>query len=824
MILVSSQFSSKQHPPGELTVLDFVGTEGTNVPHEFEITLACESAAVVQSAMDGTLLGRSATLSIHGHLASATRRVRGHVRKVTAVPRDPVANRNVIKVELVSRLWLLTQHTRSRIFQDKTVREIIDVICDDWQIERTWRLVGDLHPCPYITQYNETDYEFMTRLLARSGIFFYPSEPSKDDTFDDAIAFQNHGWLSPIMEDEFGQSTSTSPVVEHLHRHESLDTQQIVFDLSFASKVRPRAVHLSDYDFRNPALTIKAQSETDSQIEKDGESRSDEGEKEEGEDARKLQTALFVDTAESDSDFSYIEFSDAHAAVVLEQERRDARVLSGASTCWRIRPGYKFRIASTWSVAFERDYVPIQVRHRASIDLLDERKLQYENTFAGIEDGLAARPPRAPMTIRAVSETATVIGEGSDVVTDKYGRVQVRFHWSTESSCWLRVSQPWAGASLGAQFIPRVGTEVLVTFLGGDMDRPLVVGSLYNGTHHPPFESPDDATRSGFRSKTSGGEGYNELSFEDRPGEEELRLDAQRTLTEISRQDHRVSVARNQSVTIGGSQEIQVGRVSAVVNGPSVHLVNGDFANTVMGALSQSVGGNGDLRVTGTLTQRSGREFKEVESCSATCVKEDATTRVKGHSLTIVGEHDKPTSSILHVEGASNFYSAANTEIVSESAIEIRCGKSSIRLTPDAIEIFSPNLLLHGDTVTTEAEETITSIARDEQKICAKKVLVRADGASLALSQIAKVDGRLIKLNCGPDPADAELPTYEPKVPTTFKLVDQNGTPMTNQRFRLVMEDGTERSGFLDEDGSAELTLEASGQIVFPDVDNPRRG
>jgi type VI secretion system secreted protein VgrG len=368
-----------------------------------------------------------------------------------------------------------------------------------------------------------------------------------------------------------------------------------------------------------------------------------------------------------------------------------------------------------------------------------------------------------------------------------------------------------------------VGSEVLITFLGGDMDRPLVVGSLYNGTHPLPFKTPQEKTRSGFKTKTSGGQGYNELSFEDAAGKEELRFHAQRNLTEVVRHDHSSTVERNQTLVVRGEQSIRVGMQSTTVEGASVHVTTGGHQHAIGGGLTQSVGGNGDLRIAGTLTQHSKRKFEEIEGASSTTVKEDLMMRVKGHALTIVGEHDHPTSSIHHVEGSSNFYSVGATEIVSEVAIELRCGQSSIRLTPDSIELYTPNLLLHAENAEIAADDTMKLLAKNAQTLAAKKIQIQADAAGVSLGQVAKIDGTLIKLNCAPDPADEVLPKHEPPVPTKFKLVDQDGKPIANQRFRLLMGDGSERSGFLDKDGSAELLLEGSGKIIFPDVDNPRK-
>ena len=806
-----ASFHSEHHPAFDLTVIAFEGKEATNEPFVFSITLRCDTEEDARRAMEETLIGQWAIFTLPA--PGTARKIRGHVRKVTFVANHFEDRHALIEVELVSRLWLLTQRTQSRIFQDQTVPEIVDAICSEWELDHVWRLGRRYERCPYVTQYNETDYDFLGRVLAKEGIFFDDGDPADDGAHGDTVVFQDDARLYLVMADEKGRPTKKPPSLPSWNR--PIQTgEEIVFGLRARAQVRPTGVRLSDYDFRKPSLAITGKANAEQK--NDGATRSDPS---------RLQTSVFVDTPESDANPTFVEFTDAHAAVVLDQGRRDTSTLAGSTNCPRVRTGHTLAIDARDCPTLSGVYVPIEVHHRGATSAgVDAQHVDYESSFVCIDARRVFRPARPTLAIRAVSETATVIGDGDDIVTDEYGRVKVQFHWSSTTSVWLRVSQPWANAASGAQFIPRVGTEVLVTFLGGDMDRPLVVGSLYNGTHPLPFRTPQDKTRSGFKTKTSGGEGYNELSFEDLAGKEEIRVHAQRNLLETVRNDHRLTVERNESIVVRGEQQTNVGTQKLVVDGPSVHVTNGGHQHTIAGGLTQTVGGNGDLRVAGTFTEHAKRRFEEIEEASTSLVGGDRTVRVEGHSLTIVGEHDRRTSSILHVEGTSASYSVGTTEIVSESAIELRCGQSSIRLTPDSIELYTPNLLLHAEKVEVAADDTMKLLAKNEQTLAAKKILVQAEGASVALSQLVKIDGTLIKLNCAPDPSDEELPKHVPPVPTKFKLVDQDGKPIPHQRFRLVMGDGTERSGFLDQDGAAELPLEASGEIVFPDVDNPRRG
>lgn len=829
MTAVVARFASEKHPDDDFTVVRFEGLEATNEIHVFRVVVRCAEPDVAARAFRESLVGFGATLTLHPD-NPPTRSIRGHVREVRIAtsPSTPSTKTNdddtTLEIELVSWAWLLTQRTQSRIFQDKTAMQIVDTILDPWGIERTWKLVRRYAPLPYVTQFNETDYDFLRRILAREGIALFSVPSSKKDAHSDALVFVDEAVLLPAMEDELGETSSTAPSLTVHRERPSVVRGEFVFDAALATRVRPGAVRLADYDFRKPALEIVGKATAKMAGDASDAANGAIGERSATDVERKLTTALFHDAAESDSDPNFIEYTDARAAIVLQQERRDRAVLLGSSTCWRVRIGHKLALETSDDASreAEHEWVPCEVRHVGATNGRDPSSILYENTFVCVPAATLHRPARMPLVHRAVTETAVVVGEGDEIVTDAAGRVKVRFHWASESSCWLRVASPWAGAAFGAQFTPRVGTEVLVSFLGGDMDRPVVVGALFNGTHLPPFPQAE-RSRSGLRSKSIGGTGYNELSFDDAPQAEELRLTAERNMTATVKRDHVLTVQRNQVVDVKGEQRTQLGEENVTVLGTSTRLVNGEHKATILGGYTQTVGGNADLRTTGTFTQQSAREYVEVQGPAQRVVREDMVARVKGHALTIVGEHDRRTSSTLHVEGSSSLYSVGATTIQSDSVIELRCGQSMIRIGPDAIELDTPSLLLHAKNTEIVVDEAMKLRAKKELVSAAPKILLQSTAASVALAEIAKIDGTLVKLNCGPEAPDVDLPKLAARPPTTIALVDQAGAPIKNQRFRLLLADGSERAGFLDEEGRAELVLDDGGEIVFPDVDNPRR-
>jgi type VI secretion system secreted protein VgrG len=232
-------------------------------------------------------------------------------------------------------------------------------------------------------------------------------------------------------------------------------------------------------------------------------------------------------------------------------------------------------------------------------------------------------PYRHPLTIAKPFiggvQTAFVVGmEGEEIHTDAHGRVKVKFHWDREgetnenSSCWIRVAQMWAGPGWGSQFIPRIGHEVIVGFVEGDPDRPLIMGSVYNGNNRLPYELPDNQTRSTIKSNSSpGGEGFNEIRLEDAAGEEEIYIHAQKDRNEETLNDHSLIVGNNRTTTvevddtetIGNNQSLEVGGTQTIAVGSNQSVdVGGSQTITVQGPVTIQSGGATSLVLDGNVT------------------------------------------------------------------------------------------------------------------------------------------------------------------------------------------------------------------------------
>src|SRR5262249_50295379 len=246
--------------------------------------------------------------------------------------------------------------------------------------------------------------------------------------------------------------------------------------------------------------------------------------------------------------YSKKEQGERYAAIRMEEEQAPMVVISGASSCRGLIPGYRFDLRDHYRRDFNKQYVVVSVSHSASQEMNYRSGLEngagftYSNQFQCIAHETPFRPPRVtPAPFVRGSQTAIVVGpENEEIYVDKYGRVKVKFHWDRRGSqdiapenrsYWVRVSQNWAGKRFGGVFLPRIGQEVIVDFLEGDPDQPIITGRVYNGESMPPHELPKEMTKSTIKSNSSkGGQGFNELRFEDKKDHEQVFIHSQKRL------------------------------------------------------------------------------------------------------------------------------------------------------------------------------------------------------------------------------------------------------------------------------------------------------
>ena len=361
---------------------------------------------------------------------------------------------------------------------------------------------------------------------------------------------------------------------------------------------------------------------------------------------------------------------------------------------------------------------------------------RYENAFECIPVAHGFRPPRATPAPRILGpQTATVTGSsGEEIHTDKHGRIKVRFHWDEHhplddtASCWVRTAQMWAGPSWGTWFLPRVGMEVVVEFLDGNPDRPLVTGCVYNSQNPPPYPLPDEKTKSTIKSNSSkGGGGFNEFRFEDAKGSEEVFLHAQKNYNEKILNDMSTSVGHDQSLTVGHDQTITVdndrtktvkGYETITVNKDRCHSIDGTENITIKGSLTMAVLGGGN--------------------------KGKATDPTPpGMGVDVTGEYNiKASSKFTVTVGASTLVMDTSSIALATSAkISLTVGGSSITLVPAQIDVASATVVAAGGKAA-----SVLKLDGDADLKGGGKVLVHKGGSHVLLDGAAEMKGSTAKV------------------------------------------------------------------------------
>jgi type VI secretion system secreted protein VgrG len=468
-------------------------------------------------------------------------------------------------------LWFLTRRSDCRIFQDMTVPDIVKkVFATHGGIANyEFRLNGSYRTRTYCVQYRETDCNFIARLLEDEGIFWHFEHAEGEHKL---ILVDSAAALSPAPHAAslpyYGNTAQASPDVD------------IVTDWTSASEVRSGRTALCSYNFETPATSM-------------------------GVDASESRAHDQADLELYDYQGDYYNKGDGAqiAAVRLDETQSSHARLSGSTNAYGLANGHLFTLTRHPSEDQNADYFVTQTQINASINTLESgtQTGDYSCRFSAVPATQNYRPPRrTPKPFVQGPQSAVVTGPGGEeIYTDKYGRVKVQFHWdrygkkNETSSCWMRVSHPWAGKSFGAIHIPRIGQEVIVDFLEGDPDQPLITGRVYNAEQMPPWDLPGNMTQSGILTRSSKGGAYgnaNAIRFEDKKGEEQLWLHAEKDqLTEVEHDedkwvgnDRRKTIDRDETSHIKRDRTETVDRNEKIaVHGWRTEEVDGDETITI---------------------------------------------------------------------------------------------------------------------------------------------------------------------------------------------------------------------------------------------------
>jgi type VI secretion system secreted protein VgrG len=524
------------------------------------------------TVIDGKdIIGKTVSISI-AQDDGGKRTLTGMVNNFTLVGRN--RRFTFYNATIVPHVWMLTRNFQSRIFQHKTVEDILREVFKGFEVK--YQLQAEYKPRNFCVQYQETDFAFASRLMEEEGIYYYFEHTAETEKM--------------VLRDDFKSpedcpNKSEIPIYNEDLTGELLETAIKQWQTDY--RIQSGKVTLWDYHFQLPKKKLEAEKQSAFDV---GNNKEFEVYEFPAGYARKYDD---IDKSGGErSDLTNV-FPDNKKTIANRMLMFDSqyKTVTGLSDCCTLTPGYRFQLRNHPNKEFNIKYIVLSVQHNAeqSPDYIvgDTSPNAYINKFTCIPHG-AGQPEFRPAlkTSKPIiygSQTAVVVGPaGEEIFTDKYGRVKVQFHWDRDgkydpdSACWLRVATSIAGNKWGTMFIPRIGQEVVVDFLGGDPDQPIIVGSVYNPETMPHYELPKFKTLSYIKTRTSpdDGKGFNELRFEDKQGKEQVFIHSQKRMD--------VRVRQSLYETCGGNRQERIGMRTD--NNPG-------------GNLAVSIGGNYDLHV-----------------------------------------------------------------------------------------------------------------------------------------------------------------------------------------------------------------------------------
>ncbi|WP_224983047.1 type VI secretion system Vgr family protein [Geomonas agri] len=611
-----------------LLLTDLTGEEGISRSFSFELSLLSERHSIPLQTLPGSNATVSITLTngrrryLNGTIASFTQGRSGGEE-------GEDSRFSFYRCILVPWFWTLSKSADIRIFQNRSTPEIVEQVFENHGFSwYRFDLRGSYDKREFCVQYRETAFNFVSRLLEEEGLFYFFRHEDGKHTMIIADS-PDANPPCPFQQNASSRSSATGT-----------RNEDVITALETTRYMHSGRYSLNDYNFAIPRTGLKAEAPAVAQT----------------------QTAK-CEVYDAPGCYGSRSAGDRLARIRMEEEETMATVMFGSSDCRAFASGYRFRLRDHCNSNWEgKELLLVSVKHDAMEAYATGSSSSYHNSFVCIPHQTPYRPTRlTPKPVVQGTQTAVVVGPpGEEIHTDQYGRVKVKFLWDRavkgddSSSCWIRVSQPLAGNGWGATFLPRVGHEVLVQFLEGDPDRPVIIGQLHNGMNLPPYQLPAEKTKSCLKScSTPGGQGHNELRFEDKKGEEQLYLHAQREQVNRVNEDSVEWVGQDRHLIVNRD------RLEKVSRDQHVEIV-GDCNETIGGTLSLSLGADVQLKVATKCALQAGEEVVVlsaknivIESLTQVCLKVgDSFIDISPAGVNIVG------SNVLINQGGSPAVSA----------------------------------------------------------------------------------------------------------------------------------------------------------------------
>ena len=556
-----------------LRVVEFSVSEGLSSPFQLELIVAAENDALDIAGWIGkagvlTLFHTRDPRVFHGELVAARQLESG--RRFTRY-----------QLSLAPKFHLLKYRSGCRIFQSLSVPRIIEKLFDEARIEgNDYRLdLKRSYPTrDFCVQYQESEFHFLSRLMEEEGIFYFFEH--RLDRHVMVISDANAAF-SPIAHN---RQLNYHPKGSMRPDHET------VYQFESRFQVASGQVTLGDYNFEKPKLTLR-------------------------EDASQQQKHN-LEVYEYPGRYAEPGEGERYASLYLESNQTATERYVGVSDSQWLATGGLFELKEHQRNDYNQEYLLLSADHKGKQpQSLEEGATSegsaYHCEFEAMPASMAYRPARQHQKHPVEgAQTAFVTGpSGEEIYTDQHGRVKIQFHWDREghynenTSCWVRVSQGWTGKEWGAMALPRVGQEVIVDFLDGDPDRPIVTGRVYHAVNKTPYPLPGNKTRTTFKSQSyPGGGGYNELRIDDKKGSEQIYVHAEKDVDIYVKNDHKELVQADRHLTVDGD--------SMMETQADEHLTIGKNWNQKVGkTLSQSVGKDNHMKVSGSINTQTGRDL-----------------------------------------------------------------------------------------------------------------------------------------------------------------------------------------------------------------------
>jgi type VI secretion system secreted protein VgrG len=654
--------------PDKLLLQSFTGEEQLSGLFRFDLQLLSEEARIAPA----DIVGKSVDFYVR-YPDEEQRFFNGIVSRFVYSGQSDRAH--FYQAEVVPWMWLLTRGSDCRVHESekkKNAKDVIDGLLKDLGFsDYRWDLKRTPEPREFCVQYRETHFDFLTRLLEEEGIYFYfAHEKGRHE-----LVMTDH------TDGAFDCRDTEANLLSLLSQPESGDNltawnHQYVYTTG-------RYAH-TDYNFENPSTPL-------------------------------LQDTKSLVSLPNNSKFEFYDYPGIYtekalgsslANLRMESEEARYNTVQGGSECRSFSPGGRFKLARHHnSGEAGGKWLLTAVRHEVSLGGNyvtggAHSNQIYRNQFQCQPADVVYRPPYRPGPRIHGIQSAVVVGPaGEEIYTDKYGRVKVQFHWDRlgkkdeKCSHWIRVSQVHAGQGWGMMDLPRIGEEVIVSFLEGNPDRPVIVGRLYNAEMAPPFALPGEKTRRGNTTKSHKATGYNEMSMDDTAGAEQIRINAQFNMD--------TNVGNNQTLVVGVDRTVTIGGVEAIQIDVDQNLTIAANQTIEIGAdMNVSIGGSQTVEIGGNRTESVGG---------------DESFKLGGNqTITIGGDQGVVINGKQTVDVAGNVSVSSKGAIKIEAAtsIELIVGGSTIKIDNAGVEIKGPAIKLDG-TATASVKSPASTIEGD---------------------------------------------------------------------------------------------------------------